>query len=148
MCVCIVCVCQWLFLVCTCMYLRTNIHIRTLTLQNRTRVSSLFLSPRFPLLCSFIQDPNYLSEAQFQQSPWHIFLHIWKTHCNGLPLFHIDIHGCHDRDVKKYGQCHSCRPARAHTHTYTYTHIHTSAYIHTQTSVRVVCVFFDERRCG
>ncbi|XP_076071578.1 uncharacterized protein LOC143042958 [Mytilus galloprovincialis] len=44
-------------------------------------------------------DPNYLTEKQFTQSPWHEALEQFKIYGkeNNMPIFHIDIHGKKDR---------------------------------------------------
>lgn len=44
-------------------------------------------------------DPNYLTEKQFPQSPWHEALERFKAHGqdNKMPILHIDVHGKKDR---------------------------------------------------
>lgn len=44
-------------------------------------------------------DPNFLTERQFSQSPWHEALEQFKAYGieNKMPIFHIDVHGKKDR---------------------------------------------------
>lgn len=44
-------------------------------------------------------DPNYLTEKQFPQSPWHEALEQFKAYGNDnkMPILHIDVHGKKDR---------------------------------------------------
>jgi hypothetical protein len=60
-------------------------------------------------------DPNYLSRAQFPNSPWHVFLGSWQDALGNTPLFHIDVHGCHNRkDVKAQRLELGISPMEAH----------------------------------
>lgn len=42
-------------------------------------------------------DPNYLSQAEFEHSPWHTMLCEWAIVHGSVPRLHIDVHGKRDR---------------------------------------------------
>ncbi len=46
------------------------------------------------------KDPNYLTQNMMKTSKFHCGLHKWAKYNNGMPLFHIDVHG--KKDAKKH----------------------------------------------